>query len=201
MRGLIVLLSLSSGVMLSGCDGSSAPATSSDVNNHAFAFASGQVFDSALANSQTILAFSDNGADFVLSSIGGTATGTDTLGPCVLTVTTSNYAVGTGPQVNEVMTLNPCTFDSNTNELTVTDGSLTATSAADAPSSNVNPAAANMVNDQAFIFANGGVFDPALATVQTTLAFSNNASDFELSSVDGAATGTDTFGPLYLSVR
>jgi hypothetical protein len=61
-------------------------------------------------------------------------------------------------------------------------------------SPDVQPAIADDLNNQSFTFSSGAVFNPGLANIETTLAFSENASIFTLSSVGGAATGTNTFG-------
>jgi len=60
-----------------------------------------------------------NATTFTLTSTGGSATGTATLMPCVLTVSSSTYPPGGGPQVAEVMALSACISDSNNNTLTV----------------------------------------------------------------------------------
>ena len=54
----------------------------------------------------------------------------NTTGSCILTVTTSTYPRGAGPQANDVLTLDPGDFDHTANTLTVSHGGLTATSAA-----------------------------------------------------------------------
>ena len=58
----------------------------------------------------------------------------------------------------------------------------------------VQPAIADDLNNQSFTFTSGAVFSPGLANIETTLAFSENASIFTLSSVGGIATGINTFG-------
>ena len=66
---------------------------------------------------------------FSLTLRSGTATGTSSVqgGSCTLTIANSTYALGTGPQENRVIRLNPCNFDNNTRTLTVTN-LVTATS-------------------------------------------------------------------------
>jgi len=128
--GLIVLLALAGTVILWGCSDHAEQATVADVNNEAFTFASGAVFHLALANSAATLTFTNNAANFTLSSAGGMAAGTNTFGSCILAVTTSTYPLGAGPQANDGLTLDPCDFDNTTNTLTISHGGLTATSAA-----------------------------------------------------------------------
>jgi hypothetical protein len=128
--GLVGLMTLAGALILFGCSGddndTQTPATANDVNNKTFAFSSGEVFNPALRNAATTLAFSNNGANFTLASAGGTATGKNQFGSCILTITSSTYASGVGPQVNEVITLNPCMVDSATNVLTAQNGTITA---------------------------------------------------------------------------
>jgi hypothetical protein len=57
----------------------------------------------------------------------------------------------------------------------------------------VQPAIADDLNNQSFTFSSGAVFNPGLANIETTLAFSENASIFTLSSAGGAVVGTNTF--------
>ncbi len=56
------------------------------------------------------------------------------------------------------------------------------------------------VNNRAFTFASGEVFHTALAKSPTTLAFSNNAGNFTLTSANGTASGLNTFGSCTLTV-
>jgi X-X-X-Leu-X-X-Gly heptad repeat protein len=189
------LLTMAGALMLWGCTSASEQATTDDVNDTAFTFPSGAVFHPALTNVATTLEFIDNANTFILSSGGGTASGNNRFGSCILTVTSSAYISGTGPQVNNVITLNSCNFDSTNNTLTVSNGPTTATS---------NPAVARAtnataldLNDTAFLFSSGEVFHPALAGLATTLEFTNNALTFIISSTaaDGTAslaTGTTT---------
>src|SRR5215510_15157002 len=122
-----VVLTIVGALILSGCAASDEQATSDDVNNKAFTFPSGTVFHPALTGATT-LEFTDKARNFALFSAGGTASGGNRLGSCMLLVGISTYAPGAGPQVNDVITLNPCTFDSTTSTLTVSNGSITATS-------------------------------------------------------------------------
>jgi len=116
-------------LMLCGCSGSVEQATAANVNNRSFTFPTGVVFQAALANMPTTLTFTNNANAFILSSTAGSAAGTNVVGSCILTVTTSTYSPGTGPQVNDVLTLDPCDFDNADNTLSVTNGTITATSA------------------------------------------------------------------------
>ena len=145
-------------------------ATASDVNNQSFTFTNGAVFHAALVNVSTTLCFTDNATNFTLSSAGGTAAGTNRFDSCILTVANSSYTVGTGPQVGEVITLDPCDFNSDLKTLTVSNRDLTATSTvavacSPGSSGNVVPATAENVNNQSFTFStapSGGVFDSNL---------------------------------------
>ena len=128
MRSLSAFLAIA--VLLWGCPDHTEHATVADVNNEAFTFPSGAVFHPALAQSATTLTFTQNATTFTLASAAGTATGTTTLGSCLLAVTTSTYPPGAGPQASDVLTLDPCDFDNTDNTLTVSHGGLTATSAA-----------------------------------------------------------------------
>ena len=129
--GLGALLTIIGTFTLAGCYLSRTinQATASDVNDKSFVFTSGAVFHAALVNVSTTLTFSNNAANFTLSSAGGTAMGTNSFGSCILTVT-SGYPAGAGPQVGDVITLSPCNFDSTAKTLTVTHGTITITSAA-----------------------------------------------------------------------
>jgi hypothetical protein len=177
-------------------------ATADDVNTRSFTFTSGAVFNSALANVSTALAFSENAQNFTLCSGSQTASGTNKFGSCTLTVTDSKYSAGAGPQINDVITLDPCDFDRDTNTLTVSKGDITATSeaaiaATGTDCSTGSAVTADNVKNQSFTFRNGGVFDTALTSVSTALAFSSTAQQFTLTSAgvtSGTATGTSSVG-------
>jgi len=173
-------------------------ATASDVNNRSFTFTNGAVFHAALVNVSATLCFTDDATNFTLSSAGGTAAGTNRFDSCILTVANSTYAVGAGPQLGEVITLDPCDFDSDRQTLTISNRDLTATSTvatacSPGSSGNVVPATAENVNNQSFTFStapSGGVFDTALTNLPTSLAFTDNATNFSLTAASGTATGT-----------
>ena len=120
---VVVILVTAGVLLLCGCGGGSnvEQATAMDVNNQSFTFADGQVFDPALTNISTTLTFTNNANNFTLSSAGGSATGTNVFGSCILTVTSSTYLSGAGPQVGAVITLSPCDFNSSDNTLSVTN--------------------------------------------------------------------------------
>jgi len=111
-----------------GSSGNVNQATANNVNNQSFTFTSGAVFNSGLINVSTVLVFTNDATQFTLTSATGTATGTNRFGSCILTVTTSKYPVGDGPQANSVMTLNPCNFDNTARTLTVSNAGIMATS-------------------------------------------------------------------------
>jgi hypothetical protein len=181
-------------------------ATASDVNNKSFTFANGAVFHIALNNVSTTLSFSDNATSFTLSSSGGTATGSNRFDSCILTVTTSTYGASAGPQVGEVITLDPCDFDSDNKTLTVSNRDLTttsmvATTLTPGGSGTANQATASDVNNQCFDFTNGAVFHSGLTNVSTTLSFTANAAQFQLVSSRGTASGANRFGSCILTVN
>ena len=133
MLGLVMISAIIGAAALLGCSDEIQPAIINDLNNQSFTFASGVVFHPGLANMSTVLAFTNNGTDFALSSANGTAVGTDSLNPCVLTVTFSTYASGTGPQANDTITLNPCDFDISHQTLIIGNGTITQISAPGIP--------------------------------------------------------------------
>jgi hypothetical protein len=200
--GVGALLTMIGACMLAGCYLSRTidQATADDVSNRSFTFTNGAVFHAALVNVSATLCFTDNATNFTLSSAGGTATGTNRFDSCILTVNTSTYPVGSGPQAGEVITLDPCDFDSDRQTLTISNRELTATSTvavacSPGSSGNVVPATPENVNNQSFAFStppSGGVFDNVLTNVLTSLAFTDNATNFSLTSAQGEATGTST---------
>jgi hypothetical protein len=178
-------------------------ATASDVKNRTFTFTDGGVFDPALVNVSTDLAFSNDAQTFTLCSGGQSATGTTRFGSCILTVTGSNYGTNAGPQINGVITLDSCDFDSETKRLIVSHRGITATSAVATTTTGTGCSTATQnlaseVNNLKFTFTNGGAFHSALVNVSTALAFSNTAQNtaataFTLTSagrVSGTAMGT-----------
>jgi hypothetical protein len=205
--GLYAMITVLSMFTLPGCYLSRTidQATADDVNNRSFTFENGAVFHTALTNVSTTLSFTNNAANFTLSSAGGMATGTNRFDSCILTVATSTYAATAGPQVNDVITLDPCDFNSDRETLMVSRGSTTATSMVAtaigaASGTNANQATANNVNNQSFTFASGEVFHSALINLSTVLSFSDSATNFTLSSVGGMATGTNRFSSCILTV-
>ncbi|HEY5870432.1 MAG TPA: hypothetical protein VI542_33515 [Candidatus Tectomicrobia bacterium] len=194
LLSLGVVLTIAGSLTLFGCAATNGQAETEDVNNKSFTFANGTVFHPGLAGAPATLQFTDNANTFTLASAGGTATGNNRFGSCILTVASSTYTPETGPQVNDVMNLNPCSFDSTNFTLTVSNGSNTLTS---------NPAVARLVNatandlnDRSFLFFSGEVFNTALVNQVVSIEFSNNANSFELTSeenTDITATGINTF--------
>jgi hypothetical protein len=201
VRSLAAILVAVGALMLYGCVGNQATAT--DVNNKSFAFANGEVFHTALTTIPTTLTFTNNAKIFTLISPGGIATGSATLSPCVLTVTLSTYPAGTGPQVHDAMTLSTCDFESRTNTLTLANATISIMSgpaAALSMSGSVEPATVDDVNNRLFLFSNGAIFHAALTNIPTTLAFTNTATTFTLTSPGGTATGSATLSPCILTV-
>ena len=129
MLGLMMIIAIVGVSALLGCSEEIQPAIRNDLNDQSFTFANGVVFHPALANTPTALAFTNNGTNFALLSTSGTAVGTDSLNPCVLTVTLSTYASGTVPQANDTITLNPCDFDRSNQTLIIGNGTITQISA------------------------------------------------------------------------
>ncbi len=134
MRGFIALIALAGAMSLLGCSETVEEAIADDLNNQSFTFPSGAVFNPGLANIATTLAFSNNAANFTLSSAGGTASGSNVFGnACTLTVAGSTYAIGAGPQVNDAIKLAPCDFDIPNKTLLIGNGTTTATSSPAVP--------------------------------------------------------------------
>lgn len=127
--GLVMSIAIVGTAALLGCSEEIQPAVAEDLNNLSFTFANGVIFHPALANMPTALSFTNNSTNFALASASGTAVGTDSLNPCVLTVTFSTYAPGTGPQANDAMTLNPCDFDRASTTLIIGNGTISQVSA------------------------------------------------------------------------
>jgi hypothetical protein len=112
LRGLVALIVLAGAMSCLGCSEDIEQTVATDVANQSFAFTNGAVFNPALTDIATTLAFSNFATNFTLSSAGGTALGVTTFGnACTLTVTASTYAIGGGPQMNDVIGLFPCDFD------------------------------------------------------------------------------------------
>ena len=133
LLSLGALLTIAGALMLCGCAGTDGQATADDVNNKAFTFPNGAVFHPALANLVTTLQFTNNALNFTLSSTDAsaatsTAMGNNTFGSCTLTVTSSTYRINTGPQVNDVITLSTCQFNSSTGALIISNGAITISS-------------------------------------------------------------------------
>ena len=124
MLGLVISIAIVGTAALLGCSEDIQPAVREDLNNQSFTFANGVIFHPALANMPTALSFTNNSTNFALSSASGTAVGTDSLNPCVLTVTFSTYASGTGPQADDIIRLNPCDFDTASKTLIVGNGTI-----------------------------------------------------------------------------
>jgi hypothetical protein len=61
-------------------------------------------------------------------------------------------------------------------------------------SEDIQSAIASDLNNQSFTFSSGAVFNPGLANIETTLAFTNNAANFTLSAAGGTAFGSNTIG-------
>lgn len=133
-------------VLLSGCGGdeedegkpTSIPKTEDDrgdptpgpqasaLSGETFTFSDGAVFDAGLSGSEVQLTFgSFSGATgpFTLAADDTTARGTVTLGSCSLAITASDFPAGQGPQVGATIVLEPCTLDTTTGDLVLTNAS------------------------------------------------------------------------------
>lgn len=128
LRGLALSLTLAGSLSLGGCSDDVQQVRASDLNDRSFTFASGAVLHPALTNSTTTLSFSNNATNFRLASAQGAATGTNTFGSCTLTVLSSTYVLGTGPQTNDAIRLDPCDFDISNKTLLIGNGLLTGVS-------------------------------------------------------------------------
>ena len=134
MLGLVMISALVGAAALLGCSEDVQPAIADDLNNKRFTFTDGAVFHPALANMPTTLIFTNYSLNFELSSATDRyAVGINSVNPCILTVTLSTYAFGTGPQANDVITLYPCDFDIPSKTLIVGNGTITAISAPAVP--------------------------------------------------------------------
>src|SRR5262245_13277498 len=82
LLGLCAMMTILGVLTVAGCYISRTidQAKASDVNNRNFTFTNGAVFDAALANVSTALAFSNNAQNFALCSGSNTASGTNTFG-------------------------------------------------------------------------------------------------------------------------
>lgn len=199
-----VLCLLTSALGWGGCTSTDQQATVDDLNNKAFTFTSGVVFHPALANISTTLEFTNRATTFALTSpvpstnqtATSSAMGTNQLGSCLLTVNASTYPAAAGPQVGQVITLQPCEFDETNRTLTVVHGALTAISQP-AITRVVNATAVDL-NNRTFLFSSGVVFEPTLANFATTLRFTNNATAFTLTTTSNngssTASGNHTLG-------
>src|SRR5262249_42203670 len=112
-------------------------ATPNQLNNVSFSFASGQVFNAALINLPVTLGFTNDATSFTLTSIDTTnnnASWNSSIDPgvasgsCTLIVTNTSFTAGTGPQINDVITLSPCQFNSANGTLTISNGIVSITS-------------------------------------------------------------------------
>jgi len=132
---LIAVLVLGGSLMLLGCSDDDDETTDIDVSNAA-AQLGGRQFtfttDNEFGVANITLAFNADATRFALSVGNSVATGSAGYddGSCTFTVGESTFASGTGPQVSEVFTGDPCRTDQdNNNNLTLGD----ATSSSNGP--------------------------------------------------------------------
>jgi hypothetical protein len=124
--GLIAIFVLGGSLVLLSCGGDD-DTTDIDASNAAFqvggksfTFATTNVFGTASAT----LSFNASATRFALTAGNSVATGLVGYndGSCTFTVGASTFASGTGPQVGQVFTADPCETDqSNNNNLTLND--------------------------------------------------------------------------------
>jgi hypothetical protein len=134
MSGLMVIIALASAFTFPGCSEDIDSVILDDVQRRSFAFTDGAVFHPGLANMPVTLNFIDNIANFTLTSARGTAQGFSNFSAsCLLTVLSTTYEVGAGPQVFEEMRLELCDFDTANNTLIIGNGTTTAISAPAVP--------------------------------------------------------------------
>jgi hypothetical protein len=83
------------------------------------------------------LAFTNNATSFTLTSVNNTnnnASGGSFIDPgvaagsCTLIITNTSFTTGTGPQLNDVISLSPCQFNSANGTLTISNGTVSITS-------------------------------------------------------------------------
>ena len=101
------------------------------VENEPFTFASGEALSPALANQPVTLTFTNTAAatpafTVTAPNVRGTdgnparATGTTVFGSCTFSVTLSTFQPGTGPQVGQTITANPCNVNAATGGIQTT---------------------------------------------------------------------------------
>ena len=134
----LCLAVLAGSLVLVGCGGGSSdpvimPAAATTVGAKSFSFASGAVLDARLASQPATLAFNASASQFSIAAPTGRATGSNTFGSCILTVGGSadpnapgggsSFPPGAGPQSNDIIRLNTCEVNTDTNTLNVTNSS------------------------------------------------------------------------------
>jgi hypothetical protein len=101
------------------------------LDNQPFTFSSGEALSPALANQPVTLTFTNTAAatpTFTVTApnVRGTdgnpagATGTTAFGSCSFSVASSTFQGGTGPQVGQTITVNPCRVDAATGGIQTT---------------------------------------------------------------------------------
>jgi hypothetical protein len=145
----VMLAGMLSALALVGCtndDGNDfVAATPAVLENQAFTFADGRAFATALDNVAVTLSFGDftndndgnpNTGPFTLTTAGGTARGTATIGSCNLAVDTSTLDSEAFPELQpgQTVSLNPCLSNPDDDSLRVQNADTGATSNSDVPS-------------------------------------------------------------------
>src|SRR5215831_7415921 len=110
-----------------------------DIANTAFVFSNGSPFGVDATSGPVTLTFGimlDNIGPFQLEAGGARATGEVTFHSCDLRITNSTFAASQGPQVGQILQLQPCEIDPATGALRV-ENAFTLATATSAPGSPV----------------------------------------------------------------
>lgn len=75
-----------------------------------FVFSSGEAIHADLAGDETTVTITSS-SSIEIASGGDTATGSLAFGSCIITIESSTFAVGEGPQVGDVITIAPCAIN------------------------------------------------------------------------------------------
>jgi hypothetical protein len=159
-----MLIGMVSALTLVGCNGDGGDdfvaATPAALENQVFTFPDGRAFATALDNVAVTLSFGDftndddgnpNTGPFTLTTAGGMARGTVTIGSCNLAVSTSTLDPEAFPELQpgQTVPLDPCDSNPDDDSLRVQNTNTGATSNSDIP--NAIP-----TTDVAFVITRGG---------------------------------------------
>src|SRR6185369_326091 len=127
-KTLKLVLALLASAFLAACGGSDEPAqvaaadaslaasptTTAAVANTPFAFPSGVASFGTTATTTVAFTSTATTPAFSIASGGNTATGTTTFGSCIFAVTSSTFPAGSRLAVGQIVTVNPCNINLNT---------------------------------------------------------------------------------------